>query len=239
LETNVLRSRSFWALLASSVLLASCAQPTRLPPKESTVTRPARPPEIRGADIYRVVAQQSKLHILVYRGGRFARLGHNHVVSSPDFAGRVWLHPQFDRSGFELSIPVQTLIVDDPKARAAHGEEFPPDLPHKDVEGTRKNILRAEVLDAETYPEISLRSARLDGSQSSPTLVAQVTIKGVTREMSIPIALSLQDARLIATGDFDLLQTDFGMKPFSVAFGALEVQDRLHLEYRIVAERES
>ena len=110
-------------------------------------------------------------------------------------------------------------------------------MPQKDVEGTRKNMLRAEVRDGDVYPEISLRSARIDGSRSSPTLIAQVTIKGVTREMPIPIALSLQDARLIATGEFDLLQTDFGMKPFSVAFGALQVQDRLHLEYRIVAER--
>ncbi len=39
-------------------------------------------------------------------------------------------------------------------------------------------------------------------------------------------------------GELDLLQTQFGMKPFSIALGALEVQDRLHLEFTIEAERQ-
>jgi hypothetical protein len=33
------------------------------------------------------------------------------------------------------------------------------------------------------------------------------------------------------------LQTDFGIKPFSIGLGALEVQDRLHLKFVLVAQR--
>ena len=49
--------------------------------------------------------------------------------------------------------------------------------------------------------------------------------------------IAIAGAKLTASGEFDVLQTQFGIKPFSVALGALEVQDRLHIEFTIVAEK--
>jgi hypothetical protein len=99
--------------------------------------------------------------ILVYRGGTLARLGHNHVMTSKAVTGRVWVHSQLAKSGFELAFPVAELIVDDAQARRAAGAEFPPEIPQADKEGTRKNMLRTEVLDAEHFPQVSLQSVRI------------------------------------------------------------------------------
>ncbi len=74
------------------------------------------------------------------------------------------MHPQFARSGFELSFPVAQLVVDDPEARRAAGSDFPPDIPQSDKDGTRKNMLTPEVLDGEHYPEVKLRSAQVGGT---------------------------------------------------------------------------
>lgn len=234
--------KSGWSCVALAFalvgVLTSCARPVRAPePVPEAVPEPAV--DTRGAQVYVIDPNGSRVHILVYRGGSLARLGHNHVVTSRSVSGRAWLHPTFERSGFQLSIPVESLIVDDPKEREAHGKDFPPGISQKDIEGTRNNMLGAQVLDAERHPKISLRSARVAGSVESPVVTARITIKGVSKDVPVPIELNADAKRLTAKGELDILQTAFGMKPFSVALGALEVQDRLHLEFEIVAERDA
>jgi polyisoprenoid-binding protein YceI len=196
---------------------------------------PAEPAPEQGATIYEIDPQASILHIHVFRGGTFARLGHNHVMSSKSVTGRVWMRPQFSASGFELSFPVADLIVDDPEARRAAGSDFPPDIPAADKEGTRKNMLRKDVLDAENYPTVTVKSAALAGSVQAPQITARITIKDATREVAIPATVAVNGDRLTANGEFEIRQTDFGMKPFSVALGALEVQDQLRIRFDLVA----
>jgi hypothetical protein len=167
-----------------------------------------------------------------------AHLGHNHVVSAAPLHGSVWIHPQVERSGFDVTFAVNGMIVDDPAARLAAGEEFASAVPAASREGTRRNMLRAEVLDGARYPEISLRSVSVSGPLSSPAVMARVTIRAVSRDVPVPAHVSLAGETLVVTGGLDLLQSDFGITPYSVALGALQVQDRLHVTYRIVAVRQ-
>jgi polyisoprenoid-binding protein YceI len=192
---------------------------------------------MREAAVYTVDADNSELHILVYRGGTLARLGHNHVLSSRSLSGDAWLHPDFSRSGFQIILPVDSLVIDDAQTRAAHGQEFAAQVPQKDIDGTRRNMMKPEVLDGERFAQIRLVSSAISGTATAPKVMAHVTIKEVTRELEIPMSLSVQGARLEASGEFDILQSDFGITPFSVALGALQVQDRLHVTYRVVARR--
>jgi hypothetical protein len=190
---------------------------------------------VAGATTYSIDPQASALHILAYRGGTLARLGHNHVVSSKSLAGRVWMHRQLAQSGFEIAFPVADLVVDDPEFRRAAGSEFPPEIPETDKQGTRKNMLRAEVLDAENYPRVEVKSAKVDGSLPALQVTARVTIKQTTRDVVVPVNVTVNGDRVTATGEFAIQQTEFGMKPFSVGLGALEVKDRLDVRFSIVA----
>lgn len=228
-------------LLLLCLGLTACPRPVQPPapapsvPPPPTPTEPAPPTPEAGATIYQIDPQASTLHIHVFRGGTFARLGHNHVVSSKSVSGRVWMRPQFSASGFELSFPVADLIVDDPEARQAAGSDFPPGISDADKEGTRKNMLRKEVLDAENYPKVTVKSASLSGSIQAPQITARITIKDATREVNVPTTIVVNGARLTASGEFEIRQTEFGMKPFSVALGALEVQDQLRVRFNLVA----
>jgi len=221
------------ALLCALTLIAGCPRPVRKPEAP-----PAEPPPIadtRGAAIYSIDPQQSAVLIYVYRGGTLARLGHNHVVASKNVSGRAWLHPTFTRSGFELTFPAAQLIVDDPDMRRAAGADFSSEVSEADKAGTHRNMLREEVLNAERYPQITLRSMRVDGSPRDATLTTRITIRDAARDVEVPVSIQIDGERLRASGELDINQTDFGIKPFSVALGALEVQDRLHLEFNIVA----
>ena len=224
-------------LVLLSLLLAACPRPVR-PPAPAPTVPPTPAADTRGATVYQVDPGSSQLAILVYRGGKFSRLGHNHVMTSQDVTGRVWVHPEFARSGFELSFPVAQLVVDDADARRAAGGDFPPDIPQSDKDGTRKNMLKPEVLDGERYPEVKLRSAKIGGSLEAPQVTARITIRDASRDVEVPVKIAIEGARLSASGEFDILQSEFGIKPFSVALGALEVQDRLHIEFKVTAMRQ-
>ncbi|MGH8189714.1 MAG: YceI family protein [Steroidobacteraceae bacterium] len=225
-------------LLSLSALLAACPRPVR-PPAPPPSLPPTPSVDTRGATIYRVDPQSSELHIQVLRGGTLSKLGHNHVVSSRKVTGRAWVHPEFSRSGFELTVPVNDLVVDDPQARRKAGSEFPPQVPQADKDGTRKNMLRPDVLDGERFREITVKSAQVSGTLQAPRVVARITIKDVSRDVSVPVKIATTGGQLTASGAFDIQQSDFGIKPFTAALGALAVQDRLHITFEIVATRSS
>lgn len=225
------------AIIGFSCLLVACPSTQVKPPPASPSLPTVGAPDLQGATIYTVDSAASDIQVHVFRGGTLARMGHNHVMTSKNVSGRVWLRDDVARSGFELSFRVDELIVDDPAARAAAGADFPGEIKAEDREGTRKNMLRAEVLDAAQFPTITLRSARIAGTQQNPQITVRITIKGVSQDVPVDAKVAKEDAQLTTSGAFDITQTQFGMKPFSIALGALEVQDRLHIEFKLVAKQ--
>ncbi len=225
------------ALVVVSMCLTACSTPKVPPPEAHAALPKIGAPDLRGATVFAVDPGASVVHVHVFRGGTLARLGHNHVMTSNQLSGRVWLQPTFARSGFELEFPVAQLVVDDPRARAAAGSEFPGEIPAEDREGTRNNMLRAEVLDAGRYPTITLQSVRVAGDPQAARLTARITIKGVARDVEVPAVVQIEGNHLTASGEFDIRQSDFGIKPFTIGMGALAVQDRLHVVFRVVATR--
>jgi len=229
----------------SAVLAAACTtrapEPVLLPQKpiaEISAGQPGPAAELpipAGARAFDIDPATSVVTVLVYRAGPLAKFGHNHVVTSGGEAGVAWMGRDPSESGFEIRIPVASLVVDDPAARAAAGEEFAGDVPVSAREGTYRNMTRAEVLDLEEYPEIVVRCAGLTGSWQQPVAAADLTIRGVTRRVDVPIELTRSADRLSARGSLGIRQTDFGITPFSVGGGAIQVGDELDLGFEIVA----
>jgi polyisoprenoid-binding protein YceI len=188
-----------------------------------------------GAAAYAIDAERSVVTLRVYRAGRLAKLGHNHVITSANETGYAWTSGAPATSGFEVRVAVAELVVDEPAARAAAGEDFPGTLPDSAREGTRRNMLRPEVLDGDRYPEIVVRADSLGGTWEQPTVTASVTLKGVTRRIEVPVAIREAGGTLEARGSFRILQSDFGITPFSVGGGAIQVADGVDLGFEIVA----
>jgi polyisoprenoid-binding protein YceI len=178
---------------------------------------------------------QTSISIRVYRAGPLARLGHNHVITSADVSGVVWQAAEPASSGYELRIPVRSFVVDDAHARKLAGADFAGEVPDEAREGTRANLMRPEVLDAERYPEITVRADGLGGTWEQPLARAVVTLKGQPRPIDVPLTIERTDTTVVARGAFRLRQSDFGMTPFSVAGGAIQVADELDLVFEIVA----
>lgn len=97
---------------------------------------------------------KSEVRVLVYRGGVMASLGHNHVIASKYLSGKIYVHDELSKTGFELTIPVNSLMVDDPDLRKQEGVDFSKDIPTETIAGTRRNMLGGKVLDGKHYPVI-------------------------------------------------------------------------------------
>lgn len=176
------------------------------------------------------------VHILVYRGGTLARLGHNHVISSRSISGSIWQGASLDSSGFAITVPVNELIVDDNAARAAEGEDFPLNVSEDAKQGTKANMLRETLLDGARFPHISLQSVSLQGDPGALQVVAALQIKDQTRRIAVPVQLIQTDANLRVKGEFELKQTDFGITPLNVALGALLVLDTVKIKFELVTQ---
>jgi polyisoprenoid-binding protein YceI len=220
--------------------LAGCqtsppAAPSPIPP--GAAEKPAGMAIPAGARVFTVAPAESLLQILVYRGGAMAKLGHNHVIASHQLSGSVYATEDPTATRFDIRFPVKDLTVDEPELRAAAGPDFPPGVPQNAREGTHTNMLSEGLLDGEQFPEIRLRATAIrsagDGDRYDADV--EVTIKGQSRVLRVPITAKWQSAELSASGEFPLKQSDLGLKPFSVAMGTLVVLDQMQVRFRLTA----
>jgi hypothetical protein len=223
-------------LLAACVWTLSGCAPRRAEPPPAAVPREVAGAVIpAGAQSMDINPDRSKVTILVRRAGPLARLGHNHTIVSADESGYVWIGRDLEGSGFEIRLPVDALVVDDPAARAAAGPDFPGEVPEDARQGTYRNMLRPEVLDAERYPLITVTAKRLSGTWEQPVAAASVTLRGTTRQLQAPVDLRREPKALVAKGAFRIRQSDFGITPFSVGGGAIQVADEVEIAFVVVA----
>ena len=240
------------SVLVGAAVLAALAGCTTPPPPREPIdnSRAGLPTDAINAARYRIDSTASDVEIRIFRGGRLARLGHNHVMTLPDLSGHIRLAPDLTASTAAMQFSVATIDVDAPARRTAAGEGFESVPSAKDIDGTRRNMLSASLLDGSNHPTIAIAVARIEtldvdavGVDTPMTdgvfdVTLQADVKGQAFQFSAPATLRRDGERLSVTGDFVLRQSDLGLTPFSVMLGALQVEDEMQIRYRIVAVRE-
>ena len=187
--------------------------------------------------IYRVMAEESRASFKVYRGGRLARLGHNHVVAAHHLEGYVFVGDSLTGSRADLFVPLRQLVVDDAADRAAAGEDFSSELSSEAIAGTRANMLGEGGLDSERFPFIEITAIVKNAGPPQAQLVVTITLHGVTQRRLVSARLEISEDELRAAGDFEIAQSAFGITPFSALGGALLVQDTVQVSFSVLATR--
>lgn len=237
-----LRSLAGVAAPVAVVLLAGCALQSAAPPRPS----PPVPAVVPASDyeqllaqrkaVFRVDTARSIVVVEVLRGGSLAHLGHDHVVASHDVAGLV----APDEGRADLWLPLDQLVVDEPALRAQVGLHTQPSA--DDIVGTRHNML-TKVLQVEQHPFALIKLSQLSepgkpgGGPGPLRLRVDISLHGITRSLETDAQYRRTEAELSVSGTVAINQSDFGITPFAVLGGAIAVQDRLKLSYRIRALR--
>lgn len=231
-----------FGLLLTGLLLGSCTNP---PPAPAPIAVQS-PSDLEsryvalgrtGGRLYRIDPRTSTVRIYVYRGGKLTKLGHNHVLSAPRFTGYAHLPDnRANTARFDLEFRLDELEIDAPAIRSTLGEAYAATMRPEDIEGTRKHMLSDDNMQASRYPFVRLGSAHIVGEP--PRLAAGIVIEmhGQQHEMQIPLDVAIQTDLLTAAGSFVLRQSDFGIKPYSIAGGLLAVQDEVVVEFRLTGQ---
>jgi polyisoprenoid-binding protein YceI len=89
------------------------------------------------------------------------------------------------------------------------------------------HLRSADFLDVERHPEITFRSTGAEGTPEAFTLTGELTIMGRTHPVAIRGAVD--DDRVC--GGAAVVQTQWGIKPYSALLGALKLADEVNVEF--------
>ena len=236
------RAASGVALIVAASCLAAChgAPGQRAPPAPPPAVAAAAAATVpAGTERYRIDPVRSEVLILIYRDGRLAALGHNHVVAVRELSGDIVVAADVTQSSWQLDFPVAALSVDEPQLRAAQGADFQSRVDDVAIAGTRDHMLGAALLDAAHFPSIHMESQQLRPEGAALVANTRIVVRDHSVQLDLPLTLQRSGDELIASGEFDLTHAQLGLTPYSVALGALRVADRMHVRYRLVAQRAS
>ncbi|MDB2594202.1 YceI family protein [Porticoccaceae bacterium] len=230
-----LGGRQLAAALLLPLMLQGCSSYTGL---SATESQPANFPDsfYLQADtnqVYSIDSQLSQIIVTVRRGGLMARLGHDHIVASNNVRGLIYLDSENLLCRAQLYVPLAILEVDNLQLREAAAMTTKPSA--ADIEGTTSNMLKS--IEAEKFPFAQLQSQDCSGALNNQSVPVTLTIHGVTQSRELEISLhQSDDSQLDISGEFSMLQSDFGIQPFSIMNGLIKVQDRLHLSFQLRAQ---
>jgi polyisoprenoid-binding protein YceI len=188
---------------------------------------------VGGTRSFAVDAQNSRAVIAVGKSGLLSfAAGHTHAVETSAISGIVTVDAE-DPARSQVR-----LEFDAAKLRVAEKNEPPADLPK-----VQQTMLGEQVLDVQRHPRIAFNSTSVStkchaGATLDLVVTGDLTLRDVTRTLSVPVSATIETNRLVATGHFPLKQSDYGIKPVTVA-GVVSVKDTLDISFTIVGRTAS
>lgn len=163
--------------------------------------------------------------------GMLSALGHNPNIAIRDFSGEADFDPAApETASLRIDIRADSLeVTDDIKAKD-----------RREMEST----MNQKVLESTKYPTILFESGvaaatPLGNGRFQLKMDGTLSLHGATGRVSVPAQVALLGDRLRASGEFTLLQSDYGIRPVTVAGGALKLEDELKFAFDIVAEKQN
>jgi len=183
--------------------------------------------QIMGSKVLRINTLHSLVTIKVQRGGVFSQLGHDHIVASRHVTGYV----DITNGRADLYIALDRLTVDEAQLRTEAGLTSTPTMAQ--IEGTKQNML-VKVLETNLYPYARVRINKIVNEDARVS--AEIALHGNVRRIQVPIKMQTLQSGITIDGELVFNQSDFGITPYSVLGGALQVLDQLELHFKIFTE---
>jgi polyisoprenoid-binding protein YceI len=176
---------------------------------------------------YRLDSSQSKFMAHALAGGLLWFKGHDHLIAVREFTGEAQLTPA-------TVTPASLQIIARADSMVETSSVF--------TEAQKQIIdreLREIVLEPSQYPDIIFRSTNVTGkstgnNQYGLSIAGDLTLHGVTKQITIPTTVTVTGNELRAIGEFSIDRGDFKVKATSAVHGLVRVRDKVKFTFDIV-----
>ncbi|GLX02588.1 YceI family protein [Microtetraspora sp. NBRC 16547] len=170
--------------------------------------------------VYTIGPESGRLLIRTTRAGLGAKAGHDLTLEPTRWRGEATVADPAS-SSVTVEVDVESIEV-----REGTGGIKP--LSDSDRADIVRN-LRDKVLNAREHPTITFRSSRVDGTVESFHVEGDLTIAGVTRTVTMEGRAA--DGRV--RGSTTVVQSRWGIRPYSAFFGTLRLSDEVGVEFDV------
>ena len=166
---------------------------------------------------------ESAGELLVKTGvsGRAARMGHRLTIAMDSWRAEVtWAAGE--PTEVDLTTEVDSLRV----VRGDGGV--------KGLSGPEKTIVRSnamKALEVERFPQIRFRANDIAQTGDGYRLTGTLQIHGTTRERTVDVRVEDLDDGWRISGDAEVRQTEFGVKPYSILMGSVKIADTVTVSF--------
>lgn len=179
---------------------------------------------------YVIDAPASRFTAEVGTAGILSMFGHDHTIAIRDFSGDVRLVTEApERSSLRMTIEVASLA------------EVGKDFSEVDRKAIDKDV-RETALEVSKHPQIIFKSTRVIPRSIGETeyqleIRGTLTLHGVTRPVTVPTRVMLQEGVLLARGKFTVRHSDYQMERLSAAGGTIKAENEIRLSFMLVARK--
>lgn len=175
---------------------------------------------------YEIDPSASRFRVQAFATGLLSAFGHNPTIAIRDYQGSIEFVPDtFEKAYVKLTIQTHRMEVLDEMKR--------------DDRQKLEQEMYGNVLDVDRYPTTMFESQdvsvqKLDTDLLQARVKGELSFHGVTRTEVIEARAASMGSTLRVSGDFNLRQSDYGIKPVSFAGGALRLKDELKFKFELI-----
>jgi len=172
----------------------------------------------------------SRFTVQAFATGLLSSFGHNPTMGIRDFDGEIECDPEtFANARLRISLRTNAMeVMDEMKSNDRRQLE---------------QEMYEKVLEASRFPDAVFESKQIGVQKlSNDLLLAHVagdlSFHGTTQAHAFDARVTVMGTVLRISGEFPLRQSDYGIKPFSFAGGALRLKDELKFSFELVARKQ-
>jgi polyisoprenoid-binding protein YceI len=170
---------------------------------------------------------QSEITVLLTQEGLLSKRHPHHRVAVKAFSGSVQLPADESKVSVTVTAEAKSLVNVDKTMTDFERSNFQDVLHNSVLESARFTTIR--------FSSVSVADMRTTNEGRNFTLNGDLTLRSVTKRISVPVSVVVKDKQLRATGEAKFKQTDFGIKPYVGALGAIRIGDEVRVSFTIIA----
>ena len=176
---------------------------------------------------YLIDTNASRFTVQAFATGILSGFGHNPKIGMREYEGEIQFAPEtYDKAMVRMTVRTGAMeVLDEMKS---------------DDRKKLEQAMYEEVLEVQRFPSASYETKQLTVQKLSDDLLfarltGELSFHGVARSDSFDARVTRVGAMVRVSGEFSLRQSDYGIRPVSIAGGALRLKDEIRFNFELVA----